>query len=774
MLVVTPAPEARESMTGYAIRLAEANGYSSPGTILCYAGYKSASQLGVNCDLTLLAGAVGRDANDLSEVSYGDVRGGNDKRAVYRGHEVSSWRIARVLSPKRSAFCPSCIRECGYIDSYWDLTLATVCPKHRCKSVRRCSTCKKTMSWLRPGLLKCRCGAEVEDFSVKKALVCEVELLGLAQSKLQNEIASDPPNRSRFPIADLRKMTFVQLMSVLFLLGQHLQRFSHTEALESPDSVLEVAARSLRNWPSDFHKSLRDLGETNASGEQLSILRIQFGPLYRSLSGEKLLSQASRFILDEIETFLGVEKSGAILRDRRLIETPNTRLPKSLSVEWICSQFAFSPKRIEGWCRFNSKNAAGLMPADLRAFVVESEIVSHLKVGKEHRITERKAAAMASLPVSVMYELRELGYVEGPSGPTMPLGYRASSIESLVSRLRAVGDRISNTLVDPSVHVSFSKVLETATFWSHFGKAKFAIDVLERRVRSFGRTGDVPQLLYLEKAVVNDYIEAERATTAKGLLTLTEAGQRIGVSSDCVAVLASLTHLTIQAGPYHRSICEKSVHEFSEVYVTLNDLAVKMNSSSMAMRRRAEKRKLKLLTVTSSRGVKTFFLRRSDVESFVSEMIMANKKANERLQAWHKQNDTADKLQRYLKKLRSSGEALPRVGRKPNFRRIADACGFNRNAFYNNKSLRETMLSFDLEDAKRCGIDRNTDLEILGRYLESRKKLGKPIPTIRKQRVNKKAIALEAGIDRNIFYKSDEAENLIMHFLVGESELSCG
>ena len=124
MLVVTPAPYSTESLIGYAIRLAEVNGYDSPGTILCYAGYGSAHSLGPNCDLRLLANVVGRNAEDFSHIAYGDVHGKKTGSVSFRGHEISSWRVARVLSAKRTSVCPHCIAEQGYLDSFWDLTLA--------------------------------------------------------------------------------------------------------------------------------------------------------------------------------------------------------------------------------------------------------------------------------------------------------------------------------------------------------------------------------------------------------------------------------------------------------------------------------------------------------------------------------------------------------------------------------------------------------------------------------------------------------------------------
>ena len=327
MLVVTPAPYSTESLIGYAIRLAEVNGYDSPGTILCYAGYGSAHSLGPNCDLSLLANVVGGNAEDFSHIAYSDVHGKKTGSVSFRGHEISSWRVARVLSAKRTSICPHCIAEQGYLDSFWDLTLATVCPKHGCRALRVCPSCKKDMSWLRAGLLECRCGAQLGDFSPERALTPEVGLLGLVQAKLKKRSLRNRRNPSRFPIAALDKMTFVQLASALFLLGQHLQRISHNKALERPDSVLRAAAKALSDWPQGFRRCLRDLGKYEEGNEcPLSRLRDQYGPLYRSITGEKDLAPAVTFLRDEFEVFLEKEKSRAVLEARRLYPESKVQL----------------------------------------------------------------------------------------------------------------------------------------------------------------------------------------------------------------------------------------------------------------------------------------------------------------------------------------------------------------------------------------------------------------------------------------------------------------
>tara|TARA_R110002096_G_scaffold436045_1_gene666014 strand:- start:21 stop:1544 length:1524 start_codon:yes stop_codon:yes gene_type:complete len=500
MLVVTPAPYSTESLIGYAIRLAEVNGYDSPGTILCYADYGSAHSLGANCDLSLLASVVGRGAEEFSHIAYGDVHGGKTGSVCYRGHEISSWRVARVLSPKKTSICPHCIAELAYLDSFWDLTLATVCPKHGCRALRVCPSCKKDISWLRAGLLECRCGAQLGDSSPDRALTAEVNLLRLVQAKLEKRSLSDWRNPSRFPIAALDKMTFVQLASALFLLGQHLQRISHNEALERPDSVVRTAAKALSDWPQGFRRCLRELAKyEDRTGCPLSRLRDQYGTLYRSITGERDLAPAVKFLRDEFELFLEREKSRAVLEARRLRPDSKVQLRQSMSMDWICSRYGFLRKRLEGWCKAKRKDNAALSLSDLRRFVVEAEIINHLKIAKTRRITERQAAAMAGIPVTVLRGLRQLGYAGSRRGEKLRRGYPASDIDDLTKKLRDVGKHVSAKSIHAKHHVSLARLLETATFWSQYGKSEFLVDVLEGRIESIGRTGETLQQIFFDQ-----------------------------------------------------------------------------------------------------------------------------------------------------------------------------------------------------------------------------------------------------------------------------------
>lgn len=65
------------------------------------------------------------------------------------------------LNKKYPRVCPRCLAEKGVGSALWELTCVTVCPIHACKLVDHCSNCDELITWLRPGLMVCRCGHDL-------------------------------------------------------------------------------------------------------------------------------------------------------------------------------------------------------------------------------------------------------------------------------------------------------------------------------------------------------------------------------------------------------------------------------------------------------------------------------------------------------------------------------------------------------------------------------------------------------------------------------------
>jgi hypothetical protein len=252
-LVRHPPPDPFESMPGYVLRLSEVNGYSSMRSIFSLAGIQPNERAWATFAYTKLARVVDCAPEMLERIAFQRRDDGQRTRRVL-GHPV------RVddLSLVHARVCPDCVRELGIIEAQWQLGLFIGCPLHKKIASYFCGRCRKRLTWVRPGMLTCRCGARITDLNQSKLSRGEADLLALLWAKISNEkfpvgLADD------FPRSCLMKM---QLEEVLVLI-----RFLGTKRLEADQKyrpyyekdIFKEAVKVLQDWPMGFQKLLRDL-----------------------------------------------------------------------------------------------------------------------------------------------------------------------------------------------------------------------------------------------------------------------------------------------------------------------------------------------------------------------------------------------------------------------------------------------------------------------------------------------------------------------------------
>jgi len=162
--------ERGESLPGYLLRLAEANGYGGIREFLRIADvspHKSlrAQLLQLRTDAHTLA-RIGRiavgDARHLdpflAEALPADPGLGPPEALFFEERRVD----VDALYPARSAVCPACLADGGIAREEWDLAPVTVCAAHGTVLIDACPTCGAALEWSRPQLLYCgQCGADL-------------------------------------------------------------------------------------------------------------------------------------------------------------------------------------------------------------------------------------------------------------------------------------------------------------------------------------------------------------------------------------------------------------------------------------------------------------------------------------------------------------------------------------------------------------------------------------------------------------------------------------
>jgi len=619
---------------------------------------------------------------------------------------------------------------------------------------------------LRPGLLECRCGQPLSGLNAASAGRIELDLVRLLKAKFDDPSLRGYRSAAGIPVSHLAELSFDDFATLLFLLGQHFGKLSTPEALAAPNKLAVSAGMALRRWPHGFHESLRILGDAEShEQDDLKQIRQAFGALYRALTQRHSPRSDTSFIKTEFEQFLSLRFSRKVLGHARL-GAANKVLPiKSMSIDSICARFALSHKQLEGWCRLRNVDSASISREDLLDFVTETQILADLRIQSDRKVSKRRAAAILGLPVTVLDGLASLGCIGSQETNRPTPAIARSDIERLSYRLEQIGKPVHPESVKAQDHVSLSRLLETTCFWSQLGKAELVLDILQGRIKPFGRLGSSNQQLFFDRTIIGEYVANKRDVLTANLITVFEASEIIGCKSEAVEGLISLGYLEKNEGPYYRCLDRSQVMGLATTYVTLGTLAKEIGTLPRVLRRQAKADGLDVLSLKCSRGLLTDFILRDEAAEFLRRIEISRREVAKIREHRQVSVSRAKKLERYLYRMRKTGTPLPRKGRKLVHRTIAQEAGIDRGLLYSCQKAKALLASFDEEDATEHGIDRRTDLEILAEELEAIAEI-KGDTSIMAEWANlgKKEICRRLSISRNLFYTTKDAGRVFEDF----------
>lgn len=235
-----------ESGRGFLLRLADQLEYSGPILIKELAGI-SYSGPSDSSALRKLAEFLRQDPAALSDHFY-----------ISAGQTVSSLQIPFMgqlvhrdfVNHGKSKVCPKCLNDGRPAQAVWDLTLVTACPTHGCQLVETCSHCSKPLSWLRPRLERCTCGADVRQMKTIEAQVPEIAIAALIQH------AAGSPGPSPFAehgyCPELIEASLQNVLRVIEFVGAKFHRFlgdfsasyrRRTDAGETRERIVKLLPR---------------------------------------------------------------------------------------------------------------------------------------------------------------------------------------------------------------------------------------------------------------------------------------------------------------------------------------------------------------------------------------------------------------------------------------------------------------------------------------------------------------------------------------------------
>jgi len=288
LAVRLPPVGPEECLRGYALRLAEANGYPNARWLVSRGRPEDCM-----------------DEEFVSLVSNVRSPGAGASFAV----QLASVSPAH-LDLDKPRVCGKCLAEAAWIRAVWALCSYVACPVHGTLLIDECPGCRAPLSWNRPGPATCGCGYDLRDGEgapASAALVRCAALLGSLASGM-------PPGPGVAPIADLNAAAaLLRFFSSAFAesgAGWRC-RFMSKPRVHQFAAELEAAVPVLLDWPRALHEWLsREAAEPRREGTGL---RACFGDvLHRSLN--PLGCEGLGAVADEIRRWLAEEWCGGKLK----------------------------------------------------------------------------------------------------------------------------------------------------------------------------------------------------------------------------------------------------------------------------------------------------------------------------------------------------------------------------------------------------------------------------------------------------------------------------
>jgi hypothetical protein len=589
MLVVTPAPFSNESMMGYVLRLSGANGQSTPWWLYQLAGLKQSDVRTCNMRLDRLAHLIGRPISALSEISF-KAQAVPARWGRLLGHRL----ISTDLVVSDAKFCTLCAAESGYIEAHWQLRLTTGCPVHCCKPTTRCTKCQRRVTWFRPNLLTCSCGADLLMQSSAAISTSEASLLSAIRTKFLNLPASGTAEGG-VPHKHLRELELHATLNLVELLGRHrLSTDDQTEVVRS-NRVVAAAATVLADWPKNFHCLIADLA-ANLKEEEVS-------KAYRSLYTSFFKGQALG--TEQVTDFLRRAFLG-FLNEAEQIEDAHVAFLDALPKRRFSERF-LTASRLASATGVRPVTAIRYMKHIGSPFLVAAGQGKRLLLDKRNvsfTVTKgevlraRQAAAVLGIPVHLLQALRKEGVFEVRNiFPSKP-GFHIADVTYFRERLVGLAAEPFDSLNSKSM-VSLGRILRNPHDDVSV-KAKVIRAILSSALKAFSSEDGSIGSLRLDKRACQTILSAERENRSQGI-PVREAAKLLECDPACIPVLCREGRLYGQLAPTGLKVDRSSLGNFKAQWRSLASLSKELGTSSRSLVRTCQMTGIPLLAIPTQR-----------------------------------------------------------------------------------------------------------------------------------------------------------------------------
>ena len=682
LLVRTPSPHRSESLFGYALRVSEQNGYSTPWHVLIHAGLSQRELRTAGFPVEKLAKVLGKSLEELEPIAYCErgLEGGTQFKIL--GHPLGAGLSTSPLRLNQPAFCPQCVKTDGYIDAFWDLTLAVACPIHRIRVLRSCPSCGEDLNKFRPGILQCKCGGALDKATSPEESGDLCELMGVLRGVLHRALIYPESSVYGLPVSELQKIPFRSLIRGLSSLGAYALTVENRAAdTRNPLELMKRAARILTSWPNKYHEFLIQIGpESSAEKGGVLGLRAQFEGFYNAMFQGKGWCKDFEFMREEFVNF-GQHVWGRAVVDRKLLRNPSDTQPPAtrfMTLSELARIKRVRPITLRKWSEQGLISLKKVQVGYEKRYIVDA---TNLNISAHHAgqiYGVRQAAAYVQFPVSVLRALRASGHYQVQHIPEHKPQYHQKDLDAFLQRLfeRVPLDVAGDNQTSPSL--SLGRIFLQGKALADSGKAAFVGAFLDGKVDAIGRSGSSAHDILFARVDVDVHFKTARLAAAKGCLTAGQAATLIDCVPMAIRSLVAGGYLVEHKRLNRFAVCEKSARRFSTRFVALSSLANQLQTSATALLRLCDESGIRLIRVARSADATVAFATRADSE------VISDQLAEKRIEPARAPSCIA-RVQKYLLDLNASGEEVPLIGTRINKSKIAKACKVDRKTLSENK-----------------------------------------------------------------------------------------
>lgn len=606
-LLFSPEPYTDESVRGFLLRIVEANALESSSWLKSIPSEVSRIKLMVG---HILQGKV-----------PAWLEGGSDSENGLS----SNGRVGGVRC------CPECLTEHPYWRFEWEHALYVVCRHHRRRMLDRCPSCASKLTWDRPELLRCHCGAAICNWpTMPIASNEEVDLCSQVAAKLINRREQlIGKTQSDFHLL-LSSLSLRDLETLILTFGAYGERQVEIERsgprkiaeINDAHKLVRVAANMLADWPQRFNAVLWEIGGYDEPDAHTREPCKEFQNFVKAIRN-RFNTSGLAFAVTAYRNFVFENWSGVLNRRQRWLDEERLDAQRYVPAGIACKVLGTSRKQVRRLMDQNILRGYVTRTVNQREFIViERASLANAKALLDDHIPLAGAAKLLGLPKGRVCELVVAGLlpeIKQLFTPDRICRFSRSEIAAFIKRLSA-GKR------EPSEEEEL--IPATTVLKTHLASAEEFCSLVRAILAGEIATAKISSSVQGFAALMFVRVEFYKWRSKLRLkgecpkLTVVAAADQLGVKQEVAYHLVRTGLLPSLITLFGKKRCRLvrliDIEAFEALYVSAIDIASGEKISARAMVENFQAKGILPVAGPSIDGCRQYFFRRKDVVPYLS------------------------------------------------------------------------------------------------------------------------------------------------------------